>query len=205
MRSSTCPDPYSAPVMGAWMTTTNTCVKSVSNPTNPASPVSPLNPASPVNPTAMAPSMPLPTATPTPPQVGQTPGLPSAPVAEAPKVESKTETKTETKQESKTEDKPTSTDGKGAQTQGSSAPRKTVPAQSASAMTRNSAVARALSLELFNKPQLHQPNFFPEANINQQFPRELTLNQDLMMEMLGIKKIDQTEKFNDLIPLGIDF
>ena len=201
MRSSTCPDPYSAPVMGAWMTTTNTCVKSVSNPTNPASPVSPLNPASPVNPTAMVPSMPLP-QTPTPQMSGAPTPTPSPmPTAEAPKADAP---KAETKQESKTEDKPTSTDGKSAPTQGSSAQSKTAP-NSARETPKAGTVARVLSLELFNKPQLHQPNFFPEANINQQFPRELTLNQDLMMEMLGIKKIDQTEKFNDLIPLGIEF
>lgn len=188
--------------MGAWTTVTNTCVKSVSNPTNPASPVSPLNPASPVNPTAMVPSMPLP-QTPTPQMSGAPTPTPSPmPTAEAPKADAP---KAETKQETKSEDKPTSTDGKSAPTQGSSAPSKTVPAQSARAMTQGSVVARVLSLELFNKPQLHQPNFFPEANINQQFPKELTLNHDLMMEMLGIKKIDQTEKFNDLIPMGIDF
>jgi hypothetical protein len=48
-------------------------------------------------------------------------------------------------------------------------------------------------------------NPFVEQNISQQFPRELVVNQDLLMEMLGIKKIDQSEKFNDLIPMGIEF
>jgi hypothetical protein len=148
----------------------------------------------------MAPTMPLPSATPTPPQVGQTPGLPSAPAAEAPKPEPKQETK-----ENKTEDKPTSTDGKGAQTQGSSAQSKTAP-QSARATSRAlGTVSRVLSLELFSKPQLYQMNPFVEQNISQQFPRELVVNQDLLMEMLGIKKIDQSEKFNDLIPMGIEF
>lgn len=46
-QTSTCPDPYGSPIWsGNWVTTSNTCVKSVTNPTNPTSPVSPLNPAS---------------------------------------------------------------------------------------------------------------------------------------------------------------
>jgi hypothetical protein len=43
-RTSTCPTPYSQAVMGDWITTTNTCVKSVTNPTNVLSPVSPISP-----------------------------------------------------------------------------------------------------------------------------------------------------------------
>jgi len=57
-QTSTCPNPYGQPVWsGTWITTQNTCTKSVTNPTNiasPVSPVSPLNPtsaATPVSPT----------------------------------------------------------------------------------------------------------------------------------------------------------
>jgi hypothetical protein len=45
-RSSMCPDPYGSPVWQPWVTTSDTCKKSINNPTNPASPVSPLSPAS---------------------------------------------------------------------------------------------------------------------------------------------------------------
>jgi len=48
-RTSICPTPYSQAVMGDWITTTNTCVKSVTNPTNVMSPVSPVSPLNPVN------------------------------------------------------------------------------------------------------------------------------------------------------------
>ena len=48
-RTSSCPDPYGSPVFGPWATTSDTCVKSMSNPTNPTSPVSPINPNSPVS------------------------------------------------------------------------------------------------------------------------------------------------------------
>lgn len=46
-QTSACPNPYGSPVWSnVWLTTSNTCVKSISNPTNPTSPVSPLNPTS---------------------------------------------------------------------------------------------------------------------------------------------------------------
>jgi hypothetical protein len=48
-RTSTCPNPYLPAVMGEWITTTNTCVKSVTNPTNVMSPVSPISPLNPAN------------------------------------------------------------------------------------------------------------------------------------------------------------
>lgn len=48
-RTSICPTPYSQAVMGSWITTTNTCVKSVTNPTNVLSPVSPISPLNPAN------------------------------------------------------------------------------------------------------------------------------------------------------------
>ena len=53
-RTSSCPDPYGQPIFAPWITTQDTCVKSISNPTNPVSPVSPLNPTSPVAPQAAA-------------------------------------------------------------------------------------------------------------------------------------------------------
>jgi hypothetical protein len=56
-RSSTCPNPYGTPVYGPWVTTSDACKKSMSNPTNPMSPVSPLNPAMQTpTPTAAAPT-----------------------------------------------------------------------------------------------------------------------------------------------------
>jgi hypothetical protein len=48
-QTSTCPNPYLPAVLGNWITTTNTCVKSVTNPTNVMSPVSPISPLNPAN------------------------------------------------------------------------------------------------------------------------------------------------------------
>lgn len=45
-RTSSCPDPYGQPVFAPWVTISDTCKKSATNPTNP---VSPVNPNSPVN------------------------------------------------------------------------------------------------------------------------------------------------------------
>lgn len=49
-RTSTCSDPYSTPAFGSWTQVTNSCVKSMDNPTNPISPTSPLSVTSPLNP-----------------------------------------------------------------------------------------------------------------------------------------------------------
>lgn len=49
-RTSSCPDPYGQPIFAPWITTLDTCVKTMSNPSNPVSPVNPANPASPIAP-----------------------------------------------------------------------------------------------------------------------------------------------------------
>ena len=59
-QTSICSNPYGQPIWsGSWITTQNTCTKSITNPTNVASPVSPISPA---NPTGVL-ATPTPTAT----------------------------------------------------------------------------------------------------------------------------------------------
>lgn len=68
-QSSSCPNPYGQPVWsGTWITTQNTCTKSVTNPTNIASPVSPVSPLNPVA-TPVSPTPTLPVIAPTTPDV----------------------------------------------------------------------------------------------------------------------------------------
>jgi hypothetical protein len=55
-RSSTCPNPYGQPVWQPWVTTSNSCVKSVTNPTNVTSPVSPVSPVNQVTPVSQTPT-----------------------------------------------------------------------------------------------------------------------------------------------------
>lgn len=51
-RTSACPDPYGQPVWSPWVTTSDSCVKSPTNPTNMSSPLNPVSPISPINPTS---------------------------------------------------------------------------------------------------------------------------------------------------------
>lgn len=60
VQSSSCPNPYAQPIWsGTWITTQNTCVKSLTNPTNVTSPVSPVSPlnqtVTPASPTPTSP------------------------------------------------------------------------------------------------------------------------------------------------------
>jgi hypothetical protein len=90
-RSSFCPDPYGQPVFGSWVTTANTCVKSLTNPTNIASPVSPVSPANPTFSTSVPTTQSAPVTVATPPSVPT-----SQPTTTQNTTETKTETKTET-------------------------------------------------------------------------------------------------------------
>jgi hypothetical protein len=56
-----------------------------------------------------------------------------------------------------------------------------------------------LSLELLSKPALTQYNVFPEVTINQSIPKELTLNSDLMMELLAIPPIKQNKQLLQML------
>ncbi len=49
-RTSICPDPYGQPIWSPWVTTTDMCVKSATNPTNMGSVLNPVSPISPLNP-----------------------------------------------------------------------------------------------------------------------------------------------------------
>lgn len=58
-RNSICQDPYATPVWGSWVQVSNTCVKSITNPTNVESPVSPISPLNPNSPIAQITTAPL--------------------------------------------------------------------------------------------------------------------------------------------------
>lgn len=221
IRSSTCPNPYGQPVIAPWTTSTNTCVKSVSNPTNvtsPVSPVSPTNPTSVVSPTATAVTTPTATTGATAvsaPQQMQTPQDVSAPAVEVPATPaassstSATETKQETKQE--TQSTPTSSATSSAPTAGASA---TQPSAKGSAKETPTAGAKpklsigglntALTLDIFVKPGIIQPNVFPTLNIGQELPLELRQNHQFLMELLSGYLPDQSGMFNRMAKDAIE-
>lgn len=101
-RTSTCSDPYSTPAFGSWTQVTNTCVKSMDNPTNPISPTSPLSVTSPLNP-INAPAMPIDPVT-VPQDVAQT-QMPTATTSVQPEVKSvETSTKASTSSTTSTQE-----------------------------------------------------------------------------------------------------
>ena len=186
MRTSTCPNPYGQPVMGPWTTTTNTCVKSVTNPTNissPVSPVSPLNPNSVVSPTATAVTMPTP--------------IVSAPL---PTAEVSAMTPAESPPPSQT-----STGTSAAPTAGSSAPQtsatggaKETPKNAVKPRLSIGGLSPAMSLEFFVKPGIIQPNVFPTLNIGADLPQDIRQNHQFLMELLSGHLPDQSGMFNKM-------
>ena len=173
-RSSMCPNPYGQPVMGAWTTTTDTCVKSISNPTNPTSPIA----QSIINPTVTAPTTPL---------------LQTAPLPTTPQSVSPMETPAEApKQEtSSTSSQPAS------QTTSSSTTSTSQPASSPAPKPKLSigGLSLASSLDLVSKPMV-QYNSLPVQTMSQEMPLEVRLYNNMMMDMIGIKPINQDEQFN---------
>ena len=162
-RSSTCPDPYGQPVFGPWVTTQDTCKKSVNNPTNP---VSPLNPASTISAPTIQSS---PVTAPTPNSVLNSATTPTA--------------STETSQ-SKTDSQTTSS----TQVSLSPPPKGKV----------RSSVGLALSLELFVKPGLQQPNLFPEVSIVQNIPNVMWTQDTIMLGLISQTSYNQPAYNQDL-------
>ena len=92
-RSNSCPDPYGQPVWGGWVTSQDTCVKSLTNPTNVTSPLSPISPTSVLNQSISTPA----------PTTQSAPATAQTNVQTATITQTQTETKTESKTETKTE------------------------------------------------------------------------------------------------------
>ena len=164
IRSSTCPNPYAQPVMGAWITTTDTCVKSISNPTNPASPVSPLSPAS----NTSAPT--IQSSPVTAPTLNIVPNSEAIPTGS-----------TET-QKTETDSQTTST-------------TQVFPSPKGKAQ---SVVGLVLSLELFQKPGIQQPNVFPDVNIVGGIPNAVLMQDSIMMDLLQQTGFNQPAYNQDL-------
>jgi len=185
-RSSTCPNPYGSPAWQPWATTSDTCKKSINNPTNPVSPVSPLSPSS----TTSAPTIQSsPVTAPTPNSVQNSATTPTT---------SSTETKDAPTADSSatTESAPTSASGTKTDSQTTSTTR---ASQSPPPKGKvRSAVGLALSLELFVKPGLQQPNVFPEVSIVGGIPNNILMQDSIMMGLLHQTGFNQPEYNQDL-------
>lgn len=177
-RSSTCPNPYGSPQWQPWVTTSDTCKKSINNPTNPVSPVSPLSPTS----TTSAPTIQSsPVTAPTPNSV---PNSETTPTASTETSQTQTQTETKTDAQTTTGSQTTST----TQVSPSPPPRGKV----------RSAVGLVLSLELFVKPGLQQPSVFPEVSIVQGIPNNILTQDLIMMDLLQQPSYNQPFDAPDL-------
>jgi hypothetical protein len=59
-------------------------------------------------------------------------------------------------------------------------------------------VGLVLSLELFVKPGLQQPNVFPDVQIVQGLPNDLIFSGQLLVDVYGFSMPDQSGKFNKM-------
>jgi hypothetical protein len=62
----------------------------------------------------------------------------------------------------------------------------------------------AVSIDLFVKPGIIQPNVFPTLNIGQELPLELRQNHQFLMELLSGHLPDQSGMFNKMARDGIE-
>jgi hypothetical protein len=56
----------------------------------------------------------------------------------------------------------------------------------------------ALSLELFVKPGIKQPDLFPTATVNQELPEAVRVNQDFLLDLLRGEFPSQSHQFKEL-------
>jgi hypothetical protein len=169
-RISSCPDPYGSPVWGAWVETTNTCVKSATNVTNVSSPVSPSSPLNPVNTqTTVTPaglptnSTPEPVSSPLEVKVEQ----PKQEVKETPKTKEespKDPPKTEQKNESK------------------ESPKLDVP--KGKELVHGFGIV--LSLEILNKPIIQQIEITDAFKFDQELNNDFGKNENFKLELLQL-------------------
>ena len=172
-RSSMCPDPYGSPTWQPWVTTSDTCKKSINNPTNPASPISPL---SPVNSATTSVTTPAVSNAPVPNNPAAPTGTSDAPTVDASATSG-------TAQETSASETTSNTSGTL-----SPPPRGKI----------RSSVGLALSLELFLKPGLQQPSVFPDVSIVKGIPNEILMQDSIMMDLLQQKGFNQPAYNQDL-------
>ena len=185
-RSSTCPDPYGNPVWQPWVTTSNTCVKSITNPTNVTSPVSPV---SPVNPTSVVSQASSTSALTTQSSVVTAPIQNTAPSSDpTPTVSSTTSTTTST-----TTSAPTTT---ASQTTSSTPTSTSNPPPKGKMIVAG--VGLALSLEIFVKSGLTQPSLFVEPSLVQNLPLSMLMQDKTMMDLMFQPTINQHLQPQDL-------
>lgn len=162
-KTSTCPNPYGQPLWGDWVTSSNTCVKSVTNPTNVLSPVSPISPVSPVTSVVSTPAIPAP-----------------APVVSVPTTTQPTDTPEAPTSQSSTESAPQSQTS----TETSAAPSAASSAPTPSAGSGAKAVSITQKLELIGAMP-KQPSIIELISIKQELPDDVRKQQNFLLELIS--------------------
>ena len=172
-RYSSCPDPYGNPVFGAWVETTNTCVKSATNVTNVTSPVSPSSPLNPINNSSIG--------VPVAPTPIENPLAQEVPKAELPlKVE---QPKQEVKDTPKAkEENPKETPKTEQKSESKESPKLDVP--KGKEIVHGFGIV--LSLEILNKPIIQQIEITDAFKFEQETNREFGRNQNLQLELIQL-------------------
>jgi len=175
-RISSCSDPYGSPIWGAWVETTNTCVKSATNVTNVSSPVSPSSPLNPVNnppPVAPPPPAPMPEASLPPPEPPKVESAP--PKVEQPKQEVKSEPKAK-------EDSPKETPKAEQKSESKESPKLDVP--KGKELVHGFGIV--LSLEILNKPIIQQIELTDAFKFDQELNNDFGKNENFKLELLQL-------------------
>lgn len=170
-QTSTCPNPYGQPVWsGSWVTSSNTCVKSLSNPTNVTSPVSPVSPTNPTFSTSVTTTQSAPVTAPT-----------SVPTPTTATVGNDVPSQTNSAPSS-----PAPTSAKGTEPKTSPMAKMISP------------VNIVITNELIIKPNIQQYNAFPVENISQELPSHVKIHDSILMELLGLQLPNQDGQFKGM-------
>ena len=178
VRTSTCPDPYGNPLFGAWATSSDSCVKSLTNPTNVMSPVSPINPVTSAVSTTITPVLAPVVSVPTMTQPTDTQEAPTSPSSSA----SPSQTSTETS------DAPSAVNS--------------APAQSAGNGAKAAALVQKLDM-IGAIPK--QPTIIETLTMTQEMPDDIRRQQDFLLDLIanddyyGAIGSDQRARFGGIL------
>lgn len=169
-RYSTCPDPYGSPIFGAWLETSNTCVKSATNVTNVSSPVSPSSPLNPVNTQPIVTPAGLPENSPVSPL-----STPMPTVSEQPKQEVKDTPKAK-------EDSPKDPPKQEQKNEKTESPKLEPP--KGKELVHGFGIV--LSLEILNKPIIQQIEITDAFKFEQELNNDFGKNQNFQLELIQL-------------------
>jgi hypothetical protein len=114
---------------------------------------------------------------------------PASTTSSSPTVSTKTETKTESSNQTTTQTPKASQS----------------PSSGAKDKVSIGGLGRALSLELFVKPGMTQPNVFPDVSINQSIPKEMQINNDFLMELLNLPLKNQADRLKRMSDETVEY